>query len=561
MDRNPFKQRFAKMTRLGFKALARGITPSIASVPAGRPQNRLILDFSSSEGIQKATEWYQNQPTTQFTSLEYRKEKGMFEHEFIIVHLNRNTLCRFDRRAVECNRGDAMNDEGTLAEDSAHVMHSYQAGYQSALRETNLLLRIEFPKSEDLRFILAVCYAIQTHELAKSYSLLCYNCYFFSWTVTATIARRAYAWEAIVAPDSAWRDMIEESIDNTIQPSSGSGTLVQRPIYSTSSRIKAWFQRHAERNQDSFAPKHKMGAELLDEFQTTLKNNLNLEGYQASVVQLLEPILLKSQLTSAIASEVMQRVKRALWQTSTSLAKRKSLVAVEELVTSQYYGSRDLRKNSILNVAQWPLNEYLLLVEEGVSKATNAVIKAPSIDHSGYSTNNIPSTSSQNHTIWENIWDQTWESHWNGSMSPFPTPNEHNEIVNLGISASAQGRENWKMAWEAYTELGILIMQSLTKMVHERLVDLDPTQVEYGDSNKNQRSMQNMHWLRLKRAAGHSDKPGLQDFIRTRINKHFNRVDKHTFGSYEELRGKAENTMTEIWKTSLTYFRELASTI
>ncbi|CAE6509206.1 unnamed protein product [Rhizoctonia solani] len=559
MDHNPFRRHLAKVTLGGFNTIARGLAQrsrSVAPSSTGRPQGRLILDLMTSEGIQKAVEWYQTQPTTLFTSFEYRKEKGgLFQHEFIVTHINRNTLCRFDRRAMEGRQLGAVQRAGTPAEDSAHILHSYQAEYQSTLSGSDVLLRIEFPKTEDLQFILAVCHAIQKHLLAKSYSLFGYNCYFFSWTMTAIIARRSYAWEAIMAPDFAWRDMVEAAIDSAISPSAQSEIITQRAVHFSSSRIKAWFQKRTEPNQRPSIPKYRPEAEFLGEFQSALKRHLNLKGYQKYIIERLESILLKSQLTSLIAEEVIHRVKEAVQQTKTSLAKRKSLIAAEESVTSSYYGSKDFRKNSIITVARWSRDEVILLVREGVAKSTAAAIKALATNYHDGVDNDI--LKSQYYTTsLDEAWDNAWEFHWVGSISPRQMM-EQGEIKDLGNKASELGKESWKIAWQAYNELEILILQSLTKTLHERLVDLDLRHLEYGNSNKKKRMFRRMQWSTLQRDVAEADKPHLQDFIRRRIHIHFDSVNKATFRSYENLRGEVEGTMTGVWKEALQSFHEL----
>ncbi|CCO29159.1 hypothetical protein BN14_03163 [Rhizoctonia solani AG-1 IB] len=97
-----------------------------------RTQSRFILDFHSDKGRADVQNWYKYQGrNTRFTLLEYRKDMyGRVRHEFIVVRLDDTTLCRFDRRARDEERGYALRDEGVPAEDSAHVLSSFETEYK-----------------------------------------------------------------------------------------------------------------------------------------------------------------------------------------------------------------------------------------------------------------------------------------------------------------------------------------------------------------------------------------------------------------------------------------------
>ncbi|KAL5635210.1 hypothetical protein ACGC1H_003038 [Rhizoctonia solani] len=89
-------------------------------------------------------------------------------------------------------RGHALKDEGTISEDSAHVITQADTEAKVLLGESEVLMRSDNKWRRDLDFILAVCCGIQSHPEAKSYSLLHYNCYFFSWTLVTIIGRRVH---------------------------------------------------------------------------------------------------------------------------------------------------------------------------------------------------------------------------------------------------------------------------------------------------------------------------------------------------------------------------------
>ncbi|EUC65090.1 hypothetical protein RSOL_497410 [Rhizoctonia solani AG-3 Rhs1AP] len=170
------------------RPLASSANSSIQKYSANRIQLPIVLDFQSDKGKEEIRNWYRKQPTTRFTHIEHRKETtGRFGHEFVVVHLDNSTVCRFDRRAREDMRGHALKDEGTISEDSAHVITRADTESKARLEESEFLISALGGGEHGLEFILAVCCGIQSHPEAKSYSLLHYNCYFFSWTLVTII--------------------------------------------------------------------------------------------------------------------------------------------------------------------------------------------------------------------------------------------------------------------------------------------------------------------------------------------------------------------------------------
>ncbi|KEP45764.1 hypothetical protein V565_243210 [Rhizoctonia solani 123E] len=176
------------------RPLASSANSPLQKYSADRIQLPIVLDFQSDKGREEIREWYHKQPTTGFTHIEHRKETtGRFGHEFVVIRLVNSTACRFDRRAREDMRGHALKDEGTISEDSAHVITQADTESKARLDESEVLLstNLVWGKDINLEFILAMCCEIQSHPAAKSYSLLHYNCYFFSWTLVTIIDHQA----------------------------------------------------------------------------------------------------------------------------------------------------------------------------------------------------------------------------------------------------------------------------------------------------------------------------------------------------------------------------------
>ncbi|KDN48236.1 hypothetical protein RSAG8_02828, partial [Rhizoctonia solani AG-8 WAC10335] len=102
--------------------------------------------------------------------------------------------------------------------------------------------------------------------------------------------------------------------------------------------------------------------------------------------------------------------------------------------------------------------------------------------------------------------------------------------------------QQWKSVWDEYDKLSAqystVITPTLMAMVLDRLDDIGPEQLTFGS---------------LGDGKGYQPEnpPSLQDFIRGRMQEHFEMVDKYGFGSFQELITTAEEAMCEIWVASL----------
>ncbi|KAF8755050.1 hypothetical protein RHS01_05624 [Rhizoctonia solani] len=266
----------------------------ITSLDVGHcTQARFILDFRTDEGRANAQRWYIHQGrNTRFTLLEYRKYKrGQVRHEFIVIWLNSTTLCRFDRRASDGRRGHILREEGTLAEDSAHVLSSFETEYKELLEQTEVLLSIKLPNGEDLGAILAVCEGIQTHGKASAYSLISYNCYFFSWMIVVAVARRTHDWETATLSKEGWDDILRISLTQVFPPP-GLESKPTKPR-TIGKRLSSIFTRSTKRTQNNI--KSFTTTSNIERFQSEL-----LSQYSASYDN-IQTILQKTLAAFSIA--------------------------------------------------------------------------------------------------------------------------------------------------------------------------------------------------------------------------------------------------------------------
>lgn len=274
-------------------------------------QPRFILDLRSPEGKANVQEWYKKQACTRFTRLEYRKLRhGSAKHEFIVVWLSDSSLCRFDRRAREDERGYGLLDEGTPAEDSVHVLPSSGVEYTELQSLTEVLLSFKLLRGEDLGFILAVCESIQNHAKAATYSLIRYNCYFFSWMIVSAVARSTYNWEAATLSKSSWNNILQTTVTRAFEFSASPSFETQRTGGWKS--MSSWFRRaiHKMRARSQTYPQlttYMTGPENNNEvFQNALL--FTYSNLYDTVREIPQTLLFQSQLGPALGKE-LRRIK------------------------------------------------------------------------------------------------------------------------------------------------------------------------------------------------------------------------------------------------------------
>ncbi|KAH7332892.1 hypothetical protein B0J17DRAFT_148897 [Rhizoctonia solani] len=196
----------------------------------GRTQDPHKIDFSEGWGKGPTEKWYaQQQGHTTFRKLQYRKEReAPFNHEFIVVELDNNTVCRFDRRGDVNNRANVLMGEPIPSEDTAHIIaKSDDEFYPIIDADSDLLLSIQFPQGQDLRTILAVCFGIHSNKATQSYSLTRYNCYFFSWMIITATARFTVDWTQLASEENLWQALIASAVKSFGRDQGDSGPLAQ----------------------------------------------------------------------------------------------------------------------------------------------------------------------------------------------------------------------------------------------------------------------------------------------------------------------------------------------
>ncbi|CAE7084802.1 unnamed protein product [Rhizoctonia solani] len=520
---SPLVQHFGPASRLLVPSTNKMITSLDISLCT---QPRFILDFCSEEGRQSVKKWYENQGLhTRFTLLEYRKDKeGQFKHEFIVAWLNNTTLCRFDRRARDGERGNALCDEGALAEDSAHVLSTFETEYKQLLEQTEVLVSVKLPRGEDLGTILAVCEGIQTHAKASAYNLMRYNCYFFSWMIISAIARRTCNWDtvALQLSEESWHNIVQTSLAHSFQALEP-GPVATRWTKSLP-RLSNIFTKTYERLQSktTILPT----APDVRRFQIQLKSNYR--DVLGIVMQVLSKLLLRTQVGSTLEKELRRVSSEPVFLAKCAAAEESAVVSILE--SAHRILVRTIHGNVFL--LQWKQalaglhSNISPIVEIASANAARRLVDEPLED------------------LWKSSWAETWEAKQYTSDVPSPGLFSHlrcrdaEDVLKKEWNAiGSRAMSEWKLTWDEWDRLGaryiMIATEALTAEVLMLLTDIPPEHLTFGDS------------LKLDSA------PSLQELIRGRMEEHFETVDRFGFGSFQELITSTEEAMCEIWVASL----------
>lgn len=431
--------------------------------PCHRTQTPIVLDFRSEVGLVAIQDWYTQMPTTRFTSLEYRKDRvGAFRHEFIVVRLGTHHLCRFDRRAREDRRAHALQDEGTLAEDTAHIIHSSEPEYSNIGQNSEVLLKIDVRSGEEINLILAVCCGIQTHPEAVSYSLLRYNCYFFSWTIVTAVTRYASYWEKAAAPE-IWDSVVDASL-HVLSPMPRQVKLSKRE------QIKAWFSNSGnghnhpviDMNQDESSRAH---------FRDELR--LQLQEFRYLVADTLQKLLLQSQLAHELGKKMLQHSTVALLKARASAAQGSAASAAMKHVSDARLRPKEPEKYGELT---W--QQHCDIAWEVACEAANAAALAEEQKPTTTPGEGKVEDAGTDARTGKDGWDSIWDPYWRARI-PSDSFNDYNE--KLGDSASRHGREAWMEAWRIASQLRDRhlsdIAGNVARILIERLSKLETNQV------------------------------------------------------------------------------------
>ncbi|KAG8699300.1 hypothetical protein FRC08_005383 [Ceratobasidium sp. 394] len=138
-------------------------------------------------------DWYRGLTCRHINRLQIRKDSsGTVPHRFIVAHLTDHSIQRFDRRPKSKNSGEILvagflNTATIEAVDEIEMVEA--STWPSLERQTACEVDLYLEGNMNILAILSACYGISRDNNAQNYALLRYNCYFFSWTILAVVAR------------------------------------------------------------------------------------------------------------------------------------------------------------------------------------------------------------------------------------------------------------------------------------------------------------------------------------------------------------------------------------
>ncbi|QRV77977.1 RNA-directed RNA polymerase L [Ceratobasidium sp. AG-Ba] len=160
-------------------------------------------------------EWYDEQEHKSFEYLEYRRErKGLAFHDFIVVQLGNDLICRFERQD-DSKITKMANPHNSAPQDTAVTIHKSQEEYAKMINTSDLLIRIRFPRGHDLLTILGVCYCVQKEDETRAENLEKYNPGLLPWAIAAIVTRRTADWSLLARDSDAWEEMVPTAIERT----------------------------------------------------------------------------------------------------------------------------------------------------------------------------------------------------------------------------------------------------------------------------------------------------------------------------------------------------------
>ncbi|CCO37705.1 hypothetical protein BN14_11864 [Rhizoctonia solani AG-1 IB] len=373
---------------------------------------------------------------------EYRKERVYpFFHEFIVVDLGDETVCRFDRRGDVNSRANVLVGEPIPSEDTAHVIskNDEDGFYSNINKNSDLILRMKFPEGQDLLTILAICYGIQVNKNTQAYTLTRYNCYFFSWMIITATARCTVDWAVLAQEEKLWTTLVTSVISGLNQdPSPGS-----KAIISTTSTAK--------NKRETVAPTQFVGsAYLVQILQKALDETR--EEIQKSLAELILHSTIDKAMHEVSESSAWKAASYAARNHASHAARDAAMEAVIETMWRDIISSTDGKD-------LW--EKRCLRAEECVKESSAAAasvaghrftmlppsIPGPDPEQSSATPANgeeVPAPPAKWETAWDVSWNKSWASPKNADAD---TSNDPDSLKN-SISISERAKAAWIKAWE-----------------------------------------------------------------------------------------------------------------
>ncbi|KAG8743399.1 hypothetical protein FRC11_013889 [Ceratobasidium sp. 423] len=176
------------------------IISSFASISPSAKSKPIRLDFSEGWGYGPMFNWHNSLAVPQAKYIKtiqiWKEVSGPVPHRFIVVRTQDNHDHRFDRRPDRSPDAPAdtiglLFNQAVACEDSCVL--NVDIGDIKQISECEIELNLD--GEVDILVVVSTCYAMHTDEDTRQYSFLCYNCFFFSWTIMMVISRHNRPYE------------------------------------------------------------------------------------------------------------------------------------------------------------------------------------------------------------------------------------------------------------------------------------------------------------------------------------------------------------------------------
>ncbi|QRW27762.1 hypothetical protein RhiXN_02357 [Rhizoctonia solani] len=456
----------------------------LSFIPNKRQPIQVVLDFPLDSNWDSGAphEWYTGQPEKIFYSLEYRKEKSGVRHEFI-----------------DAGRINAPLEEGTKSKDTARIIKTDDDQKEHKDTPTCCLI-----------------------------NLFIYNCYFFSWTITALLAaRRAVDWDGFAQSEETWATIVNDSLKH-LAPAS-----LNRSKASTGKRFLARVSKIGK--FVGFKPKPSLpdapmfhslvdGAESHQEKFSSLLRKPLIE-LRETIRLSIRNLLLRSQLASTLEEQIDKDVRDAATQVISLSAVRAAGEMAMRVITALHPA-----KPESLVYAGLEWSDHCDIAWDVTCAAAAAAESAKAAPADG----------------WVQEWDRVWQLQWDAKI----TAGDGDQNRPIGQNACRQARAAWRREWDhmhsVREEHISQIVNSMQEGILAKIPDLDDDRLKIGERAK-ANVVKRLFIDKKAQVQNEVPQPPLQEYIESRIVKHCETVQNFGFASYEDGLEKIESAMHQIW--------------
>ncbi|KDN44022.1 hypothetical protein RSAG8_05754, partial [Rhizoctonia solani AG-8 WAC10335] len=466
------------------------------------------------------------------------ERESPFYHEYILVDLGNNTICRFDRRGDINNRANVLVGGPIPSEDTAHVIAKNDKTFYPAIESgSDLLLRMNFPKGQDILTILAICFGIQSTKATQAYSLTRYNCYFFSWMVITATARVTVDWAALAQETSLWEALVASAMRGLDRDQA---QVIDALGPKNKTNHGFGHSKHAEAASSVlWGLRIKRKVRLTDFSPLVGSTSLNwyllesLSRQREQLIKALAELILCSTVEKTTYNTCEAIMKQAADSVAGSYAAQVAQEAAIEAMIESIWRSDSNTEGEVSS------EENLLLAKECTRRASDAIYNE--VTH-----NPVQSPTSMKP---ETAWDETWNRGWIQDIKvKFNTSPADTNL--MGTCVSARAKAAWVKAWigacQANSEPIALISRGVADYVTENLPETLPEVLQYGTETSTIKTKGSMP----SKFEGSSNSK-LQEWVKARILEHCQRMVKLTAGAQQPSSLEFEDTMRDVWGSTV----------